>query len=417
MSKLVIEGGKKLSGQIATAGDKNSILPILAALILTNGVIVLENVPLIADVFNLIKILEKLGARAEWLRKNTLKVDTTKLHYEKLFTEEIKKLRGSILLLGGLLTRFKKADLDLPGGDIIGARPIDTHIQALEDLGAEIEINHKIIGRFEKIKNETIILKEVSVTATENIMIFCGLIEKEVNLRLIATEPSVQALGEFLQKLGVKIKGLGTNFITIKGNRHLKKFVRFKIPSDLTEFATFACLAAATKSKIEIIGLRKNFLDSFFLVAKEMNIKFNLNRQSLTVLPAQIKSTKIQTGLYPKFLSDMQPPFGVLATQARGVTLIHDWLYENRFGYLQELICMGANAEILDPHRALIIGPTPLIGKNVRSLDIRAGIAVLIAGLIAEGTTIIDEAEKIDRGYEKIEIRLKKLGARIERIN
>ncbi|MCL4358546.1 UDP-N-acetylglucosamine 1-carboxyvinyltransferase, partial [Patescibacteria group bacterium] len=138
MSKLVIEGGKKLSGQIATAGDKNSILPILAALILTNGVIVLENVPLIADVFNLIKILEKLGARAEWLRKNTLKVDTTKIHYEKLFTEEIKKLRGSILLLGGLLTRFKKAELDLPGGDIIGARPIDTHIQALEDLGAEI---------------------------------------------------------------------------------------------------------------------------------------------------------------------------------------------------------------------------------------------------------------------------------------
>ena len=175
-------------------------------------------------------------------------------------------------------------------------------------------------------------------------------------------------------------------------------------------------MASATKSQIKIIDVNPEELDALFIIMEEMNIKYRLEKNSLKVYPSNVKGTKIQTGLYPKFPSDMQPPFGVLATQAQGVTLIHDWLYENRFSYLNELVFMGANAEILDPHRAIFIGPTPLKGKQVKSLDIRAGAALVIAGLVAEGETIIYEAEKIERGYEDLDQRLKKLGARIEKI-
>jgi len=416
MSALIIKGGKKLKGDIVIGGCKNSSLPILAAALLTRGTIILDNLPRLLDVFNLIKILEALGVKATWQNDHQLKLDTTEIEYQPLLIEEVKKLRGSILLLGSLLARFRKAELSLPGGDIIGARPLDAHFEAFKALGIEIDINNTITASFSKLKTKEVVLTETSVTATENLLIFCSLLTTPIKLKLAATEPSVQTLGAFLQKLGVKIEGLGTPFLTIRGHKTLKKQVHFSLPSDPIEIATFTALAAATKSQIQIVNSRPGILDALFLTMRAFNIKFKLRKTKLSLYPSNLKATRIQTGLYPKFLSDMHPPFGVLATQARGVTLIHDWLYENRFGYLNELVLMGANAQVLDPHRALIIGPTPLIGKEIRSLDIRSGAALVIAGLVAHGTTIIQDAEKIDRGYENLDLRLRHLGAIIERI-
>lgn len=420
MVKLVIEGGRKLEGKIKVAGDKNSTLPILAATILIKGRIILENVSRIQDVAAMLAILKFLGVESEWKNEHTLVLNTEKSHYEDLLIEEIKKLRASIVFLGSVLARFGKIKISQPGGDVIGARPLETHLEGLADLGVEAQDGESISGVFKKLKNNIVTLKEASVTGTETLMLFCALQSKPITLRLCATEPSVQALGWFLQKLGVEIKGLGTPFLTMKGARQLKRSVKFTLPPDPTEAATFVALAGATRSKIEIEEAPLEFLDSLFLVMAEMAFRFKvsggkLHRGKIFVYPSNLKGAKIQTGLYPKFLSDMQPPFGVAATQAHGVTIIHDWLYENRFGHLRELARMGANTEILDPHRALIIGPTPLHGGEVRSLDIRAGIALVIAGLIAKGTTVIYEAEKIDRGYEKLEERLQRLGAVIEK--
>jgi UDP-N-acetylglucosamine 1-carboxyvinyltransferase len=416
MAYFLIEGGKKLSGKIKVGGSKNAVLPILAGSILNRGRTILKNVPKIADVFVMIEILKHLGAEVEW-QNDSLIIDAEKIHYEDCRIDAFKKLRASILFLGPLLAIFKKAEMFRPGGDIIGARPIDVHISTLKNLGCEIKANETLEGRFEKLKSFDVRLKEISVTATENLLLFLALIPKKVRIRLAAIEPHVVSLCLFLKSLGVKIKGIGTHFLEIEGREKIRKNIKFKIPPDPIEVGTFVALASATRSKIEILDIREEDLDALFILMDEMRIKYELGKNSLKVFPSDVVGTKIQTGLYPKFPSDMQPPFGVLATQARGVTLIHDWLYENRFSYVNELIYMGANAEILDPHRAIFIGPTPLKGKEVRSLDIRSGIALIIAGLVASGETIIQEAEKIDRGYEKIEERLKKLGAKIQRFD
>lgn len=415
MSKLIIEGGKKLRGKIRVAGDKNSALPILAASLLTKGEIILENVPEIQDVFTMLAILENFGVKYKWLKTGILFLDTKKIYYRDLLFNEVKQLRASIVLLGSALSRFGKIKLYQPGGDVIGARPIEVHIKALKDLGAEICSNEFLEAKFKKLKNKEIVLQQASVTGTEVLLLFASLIPNPITLKLTATEPAVQNLCQFLQKLGVRIKGLGTPFLTICGAKNLKTRIKHKIPSDTTEVATFCALAGATKSNLEIYPIETNYLDSLFLTMDDMKLKYKISKEKIYLYQSKLRGIKIQTGLYPKFLTDYQPAFGAMATQANGVTLIHDWLYENRLGYLNELVYMGANAEILDPHRALIIGPTPLTGKEVKSLDIRAGIALVIGGLAAKGTTIIYDAEKIDRGYEKIEERLKKIGAEIIR--
>ena len=416
MSKFIIQGGKKLEGKIKVMGDKNSTLPILAASLLTKGEIILENVPEIRDVSTMLAILEHLGVKHKWLKSGVLLIDTKKIYYKDLLIDEVKHLRASIVLLGSALARFGKIKLHQPGGDVIGARPVEVHINGLKDLGVDIESNHTIEANFKKVYSKKIVLQEPSVTGTEVLILFASLIPQETTLKLVATEPAVQNLCKFLQKLGVSIKGLGTPFLTIKGSKKLKTKIRHTIPSDTTEIATFCALAGATKSNLEIYPIEIDYLDSLFFALDEANLKYKILKGKLKIFSSKLKGIKkLQTGLYPKFLTDYQPPFGAMMTQANGVTLIHDWLYENRLGYLNELAHMGASVEILDPHRAIIIGPTPLVGKEVKSMDIRAGISMVIAGLTAKGTTIIYDAEKIDRGYEKIEERLKQIGARITR--
>jgi UDP-N-acetylglucosamine 1-carboxyvinyltransferase len=417
MAKFVIKGGKKLEGEIKVNGSKNAISALLPATLLIKGRVIFKNVPLIRDVEAMIKILEYLGAQVS-LHNSTLVIETKNIGYRDLLIPEVKLLRASILFLGPTLFRFGKIKIYLPGGDVIGARPIDTHLQALSQLGASFQIKGEIIeGEFKNFKNRTILLKESSVTATETLILASVLSNQEINLRLVATEPHVQALCRFLISAGYRVNGVGTPFLKLKKGTHLKKEVVFFVPPDYVEAGTFVALAGATKSKILVNNINLEEFDAVISLLNEMRFDYELKRNSILIKPAKLKGAKIQTGLYPKFSSDLQPPFGVLATQAEGVSLIHEWMYENRFGYLNELNRMGANTEILDPHRAIIIGPTPLYGREVNSLDIRAGITLLIGALLAEGETIINEAEKIDRGYEKIEERLRALGADIKRVN
>ncbi len=418
MSKFVIKGGKKLEGKIKVSGSKNAILALIPASLLITGRIIFKNVPRIRDVEVMIKIIEHLGATV-FFENSTLEINTKNIGYRDLLIPEIKVLRASILFLGPMLAKFGRIKTFLPGGDVIGARPIETHLDGLKELGAQIETDGEIIeGKLNKFKNQKIILKEASVTATETLIMASAFSNKEIEFRLVALEPHVQALGQFLNMAGYKIKGVGTPFLKIKKDKRIKKEIVFKVPPDYIEAGSFLALAGATKSKILIENINPEELDATFAILNEMGLNYEIRKTSILVKPSKLKAVKkIQTGLYPKFATDLQPPFGVLTTQAEGVTLIHEWMYENRFGYLQELKYMGANVEILDPHRAIVIGPTPLYGKEVRALDIRAGISLLIAGLLAQGETIINEAEKIDRGYEKIEEKLKNLGAEIKRID
>lgn len=415
MSKLIIYGGKRLEGKVKVSGSKNAILSLIPASLLIEGKIIFKNVPKILDVERMISILKYLGSEII-LENSTLIIDNRNIGYKDLLIPEVKTLRASVLFLGPILAKFGKIKTFLPGGDVIGARPLSTHFRGLQDLGANIFQNGETIeGKFKNFKNSFVILKEISVTASETLIMFSAFSKKDISLRMVATEPHVQVLCAFLNKAGFEIKGIGTPFLKIKKGKKIKKEVIFENSSDYVEAGTFIALGGATKSKIIIEKANPNELDAVFSLANEMNLKYEVKKDKIFIYPSKLKGTKIQTGLYPKFATDLQPPFGVLATQAEGASLIHEWMYENRFSYLKELKDMGANVEIFDPHRALIIGPTSLFGKEVESLDIRAGISLIIAGLIAEGKTIINEAEKIDRGYERIEEKLKNLGAEIER--
>lgn len=417
MECLVIKGGKKLEGEIKVAGSKNATLPLITASLLTEGRIILKNVPEIKDVETMVKILRYLGAEIEE-GNNELHINTKNVNYRDLLLPEIKQLRASILFLGPILAKYKKIKIFFPGGDVIGSRSIDPHLKALEDLGTVFKIyNQTIEGNFDKFTTNQVILREVSVTTSENLIMFSCYSKKPIKLRLVAIEPHIQTLCLFLKKLGFNIKGIGSHFLTVSKGEKIKKEIIFKIPPDDIETVTFLSLGLATKSKLKIIENNLQNLDSLFIILKEMGANVEIKNSDLITKESKLKGVKIQTGLYPKLLSDFHPPLGVLTTQAEGVTLIHEWLYENRFGYLRELEQMGANIEILDPHRAIIIGPTPLIGKEIKALDIRSGAALIIGSAIARGVSIIYDAQIIDRGYENIVERLKNIGLDIERKN
>lgn len=413
MSKLIINGGIRPRGEIYVSGSKNAALALIPATILVEGEVTFLNMPRISDVILELEIIKALGGEYQWLEENVLRINTSHISYTPLKIDAVKKLRGSILFLGPILAKFKKCVLALPGGDIIGARPIKTHLNALRDLGVEIKVSNHIEAKFKRFKEKLVVFDEISVTASELVLLFSALSTDYIDLRLIAIEPHVVALERFLQKIGCEVKNQGSHFVRIRKGGRLKRKITFELPFDEIETGTFIALAAATKGEIYIKNIPVESLDSILKVAKNMKVNFIIHKNFLKILPSNLEGTKIQVGLFPKFPTDLQPPFGVMATQAEGVTLIHDWMYENRFGYLKELAEMGANVEILDPHRAIIIGPTPLHGTEVKSLDIRAGIALVIAGLCAKGRTIIHEAEKIDRGYQNIVSRLQNLGLNV----
>ncbi|MFA7169742.1 MAG: UDP-N-acetylglucosamine 1-carboxyvinyltransferase [Candidatus Paceibacterota bacterium] len=418
MEKFIINGGKPLNGEIEVRGSKNATTPILSACLLTKEECIIDNVPRITDVMKMIEILQSMGVEIERISERTVRVKAgDNVDPEKMDFTKIGHMRSSILLLGSLLARFKKFKIKQPGGCIIGARPIGTHFDALEALGATItQDDHFYYLEAEKLVGRKIVLKEFSVTATENLMMAATLAEGTTIIRTAAIEPHVQDLGRFLRKMGANIKGCGFHTIEIQGVEKLHG-AKHSIQPDPIEVGTFAIAAGATRGDVLIKNVAPNDLDLVLEKLKEAGIVFEVGENSLHVRPTSKLGTlsKIEARTYPGLPTDLQAPFAVLATQTEGNTLVHDTLYEGRMNYINELSKMGANAVICDPHRAIIAGPTPLYGKDINSFDLRAGATMIIAALLAQGRSALSGIEQVDRGYEAIEERLQKLGADIKR--
>lgn len=417
--KLKIQGGHELAGEIRVQGSKNAVLPAIAAALLTEDEVVLENVPGISDVEAMIEIAEYLGV--EILREpelHRLTIRARNLANIELDPELVRRLRASILFSGALLSRARQAELPYPGGDKIGARPITTHLNALRALGVEVEEGDRLILKGKNLLGGVVTLEEPSVTATENTILAAVLAPRRSEIRLCDTSPHIQELVALLRVMGAKIEWRDVGVIGIEGVPKLHG-TRFRINPDEQEISGFAALAAATRSAITLRGVEPRYLDAILLQLSKMGVEYSQSGVDLVIEKPKkpYAGFRIQSGLYPKLMSDHLPPFAVLATQAVGESLIHEWMYESRLGYIDELKKMGANATILDPHRAIIIGPTALRGTKISSLDIRSGMTSVIAGLAAEGETIISETGHLDRGYEKLDLRLQGIGAKIERVN
>lgn len=401
------------------SGSKNATLPILCATLLTDDECVIENVPDIQDIRSMLAILKSLGSEVEFLN-NTVRIKTSEIDASRVPEDMICGMRASILLLGPLLARTGEARVAYPGGCVLGRRPISAHTIALRQIGCEIlDETHNLHLRANRLKAAKITMSELSVTATENIVMAACLAEGETEVRLAASEPHVQDFCQFLNKMGAQIKGIGTNFLKINGVQKLHG-ARHEITGDYLEAGTFAIAAAITNGDVEITGCEPDHLDSLWQKMAEIGVNLEISKSSARVKPhaKPLKATKIlRTAVYPSFPTDLQAPFTVLLSQAEGVSKIFETLFEGRLNYLFELEKMGAKVEILNPHQAIVIGPTPLHGMEISSCDIRAGAAMVIAALAAEGETRISNIKYIDRGYDKLAEKLLKLGADIERVS
>jgi UDP-N-acetylglucosamine 1-carboxyvinyltransferase len=396
---------------------KNAATPIIAATLLMSEPCVIRNVPRISDVERMLDILRSLGAEAVWTGEREVSIDTRKADIATLDAKLVKSMRSSVLLMGPLLARFHEVRMPEPGGCIIGNRPLDTHLIALEALGARISRDNGAYSlTAASLKGATVILPEFSVTATENLLMAAAVARGRTVVKIAAAEPHVQDLARFLNAAGARIQGIGTHTLLIDGVGRLGGAAHDLIP-DQIETGTFAVLGALTRGTVRIRGVASEHLDIILNVLGRAGVQFAADGDGLVVAPSSsLKSFRLQAMPYPGFPTDLQAPFGVLATQCTGTSLIHDPLFEGRLGYIGELVKMGANATVCDPHRVLISGPTPLYGQEIRGLDLRAGATLVIAGLAAQGETVIHGAEIIDRGYEDLEGRLAALGADITRV-
>jgi len=415
--KFVIKGGKNLSGEVEIGGYKNAAGPALAAILLTQEECRLGNMPLVEDVFRLIEVLKGMGVKISWTGKNELTLEAgSNVDPEKMDPVLVSKSRISVLLIGALAARFKYFKIARPGGDRIGVRPISTHLKALEDLGVESFSEDNFYHfRREELRGKEIILKEFSVTATENLLLAAVLAKGETVVKGAACEPQVQDLCWQLIKMGAKIEGVGTHTLRIEGQEKLSGASHSIVP-DVNEAATFIVASAFTKDKIKIINAIPDHLDLFLDKMQEAGVNLKKGKDFVEVFASpEFKAVRIQALPFPGFATDFLPLTVPLLTQAQGKSLVHDPLYENRLNYTQELKKMGADIEVVDPHRVIIFGKTPLSGVNIQSWDIRAGASLVIAGLIAQGTTVVENIYQIDRGYERMEEKLQKLGADIQR--
>ncbi len=415
--KFIVKKSPPLSGTVEISGHKNAAGPVLAATILCDSPCTIDNIPFITDVLNLIEILEQMGSRVDWVGKRKIRVDNSKIDPENIPFEIFERMRISVLLIGPLLSRFKQFKVPHPGGDKIGLRPIISHLDAFKKLGVEIEEKHNTytFKSPKEEKNRQVALREFSVTATENVMLLASKIKATTRIDIAACEPQIVNLANFLKKAGVKIEGAGTHTIIIKGKKKLPG-VEFSICHDSIAAGTFFIAFAASQGEGIIKNVNPEHLIFFLERMKDIGVKFEIEKNAIKVKRStDLKATKVQILPFPGFPTDLQPQTSVLLTQAKGRSLIHDPLYEDRFLHLRELRKMGADIAITDPHRALIFGKTKLTGNKITASDIRTGGSLIIAALIADGTSEISNVYQIDRGYENFDEKLKKLGARIER--
>lgn len=419
MSKFIIQGGKKLSGSIKVNGAKNAALKIIATALLSDQEITIQNMPQIEDIDRSLEIFQDLGGS---VKKNNR---TYKLQINKIKKKEIKpalanKLRASIMFVGPMLARLGEVKFPHPGGCVIGAgiRPIDFFLEGFQAMGAKVTV---VKGYYQikakQLKGCKYFFPKVSVTGTESLMMTAVLATGTTVLNNCAMEPEITALAEYLNQQGAKIIGAGSPTITITGVKTLNAG-QYQIIPDRIEAGTMAILAVATNSTLKITNCIPGHLDALLNIFKKIGVKYTLGENWITIKPNKtIKAESIKTHEYPGFPTDLQSPYTVLMTQAKGSSIIHETIYDRRLLFTDMLTQMGANIIMADPHRVVINGPTKLIGRKLTSPDLRAGISMVIAGLIAKGTTEIDNIYQIDRGYENIDLRLKKLGADIRRVN
>jgi len=415
LSKFLIKGPAKLSGEIEVMGAKNAAMKLIAACVLIPEKVILENMPDILDIQVIIDILTQNGAQIT-RDGHRLTIDTAGLSDSNPDPQLVQKMRGSIVLIGPYLSRFGKISIPKPGGDAIGARPIVDHLNGFKQLGVNVSENNGIFSLEQNELLGTDIDLCPSVTATENLMMAQVLAKGKTTIRNVAQEPQIEDLANFLNAAGAKITGAGTSTLEIEGVDKLHG-TTYKVMPDPFEACTFISLAVATKSPLKISHCNPDQLHPFIDEMKNIGVNFEVGNDYIAVKNCQnLKSARIETGFYPEFSTDMLPQTALVLTQAEGASEINETLYEGRLGYLKELEKMGAKIEILNAHKAKIFGPTPLSGADIVSLDIRAGATVILAGLVAQGETSITNAEIIDRGYEKIEERLQKIGAKIQRV-
>jgi len=423
MPSFVVEGGHPLSGTIRPAGNKNAALPALAATLLTPEPVILENVPRIRDVETLMEIIRSLGADVAWTGSDTVRVDAGEVSAGRPDPEMAKRIRASILLAGPLLARFGSVTLGPPGGDVIGRRRLDTHFLALEALGGERRLDEGFQIRTDGLRGADMFLDEPSVTGTENALMAAVLAQGPTRIRNAAAEPHVQDLCNLLNEMGAHIAGIGTHVLEIEGVRELHG-ARFRLGADHIETGSFMGLAAVTRSEIKILDAPIPHLDSTLLGFRRLGVECSLDGGSLIVhgdrdLVVQNDAfghvPKVDDGPWPAFPADLTSIALVTATQCSGTVLVHEKMFESRMYFTDKLVGMGAQIILCDPHRAVVVGPSRLRGGPLESPDIRAGMAMLIAALGAEGESRIGNIGQIERGYQHIDERLRALGAQIER--
>jgi UDP-N-acetylglucosamine 1-carboxyvinyltransferase len=423
MHKYIIEGGFPVKGRIRASGNKNAALPCIAASLLARSPVILRNLPDIEDVHVMLDILTSLGAAVEGAGPNAWRIDPTGISRTDIPAEQARKVRASILFAGPLLARFGRVTMPPPGGDVIGRRRIDTHVLALEELGARIEIDGAFRFTANKLVGADIFLDEASVTGTENVLMAAVLAEGETVIRNAASEPHVQDLCRLLCAMGARIEGRGSNVLRILGVRELGG-ADFSIGPDYMEIGSLIGLTAVTRGEIAIDGVEPEELRPLKVAFGRLGIAWTVKDRCLSVPAGQ--SMKVVTDLdgqipkiddapWPGFPPDLTSIMTVVATQAEGTTLVHEKMFESRMFWVDKLIGMGARIVLCDPHRAVVSGPARLKADSLTSPDVRAGMALVIAALCAEGTSTIHNVYQIERGYEDISARLRGLGARIDR--
>jgi UDP-N-acetylglucosamine 1-carboxyvinyltransferase len=422
-ARFIVEGGHRLSGTIRPAGNKNAALPIVAAALLTEHPVVLDNVPRIADTETLVELVRSVGASAEWVGRNTLTIHASELRAESIDPLLCARIRASILLAGPLLARCGEVRLPPPGGDVIGRRRVDTHLLALAQLGASVTMDDAYVLRAPRLHAADVFLDEPSVTATENALMAAVAAQGITTLRNAASEPHVQDLARFLIAIGARIEGIGTNTLIVHGGQTLRA-AHHTIGPDHIEVGSFIGLAAVTGSDLRIAGAGVEHLRATRLGFERLGISCAVEGDDLIVAADQTREIqtdfgghipKLEDQPWPGFPADLMSIAIVTATQCRGLILMHEKMFESRMFFVDKLVGMGAQIVLCDPHRALVAGPCKLRSGRVESPDIRAGMAMLLAAMCATGTSTIHNVAQIDRGYERIDERLNALGAHITR--
>lgn len=423
MEEFVIEGGNPLHGEVTPSGNKNAALPLLAACLLTSEPVVLHNVPHIRDVLEMRKLIESLGASVEELDGNTWRITTRELVASHLDPDQCRRIRASILVAGPVLARTGGLHLPPPGGDVIGRRRLDTHILALRALGAKITYDRVFDITADELHGADILLDEASVTATENAVMAAVLAKGETRIRNAASEPHVQEVCRFLNILGAKIDGIGSNTLQISGVTSLKGG-EFTIGPDLLEVVSYVGAAVVTHGEIKIRNAGVEHLEMVQLVFHRLGVNWQVDGNDLLVpaeqslvIASEIDGAvpEIKTNVWPAFPTDLISIAITVATQSVGSVLFHDWMFSGRMYFTDKLVGMGARIILCDPYRVVIQGRTQLYGEKLESPDIRAGMALVLAALAAKGKSRIRNVSQIERGYERVDEKLRSLGANIER--